>query len=432
MADVGKYSPGSVKTFSCPNCGGTIGIRAVGVSVSAVCQNCGSVIDVANDELRLINKALEHTKKDLLLPLGARGELVGVEWEVIGYMERGDEANTYQWSEYLLFNPWQGFRFLVESAGNWSFVKMLRREIEDATYDGTTYKLFFRDDVVVKYVIGEFYWRVAVGEKTNVADYIAPPYVLSAERSDQDLLWSQGIYADADTIQDAFGIDSEWPEPSDIAPNEPGIFGQSGANAITLLILALGCLIGFQVLAVTSAKNQVLFDRTVQTTSAQAETEVTDPLDVPDRTGNLEIKVYSPVDNDWLEVDAEFVNQDTEERYDAVETIEYYHGYDSDGAWSEGGQIASDVLSAIPGGKYRLFLTADAGAFTTNRPSQYRLTVVRDVAMWSNFWTAFVLLGAALGALAALQWNFESQRWAGSYIDGVSPSSSGDDSDEDA
>jgi hypothetical protein len=435
MADVGKYTPGGVKTFSCPNCGGTVGIRAVGVSVSAACQSCGSVIDVANDELRLINKALEHTKKDLLLPLGARGELLGVEWEVIGYMERGDEANTYSWSEYLLFNPWQGFRFLVESAGSWSFVKMLRREITDATYEGKTYKLFFRDEVMVKYVLGEFYWRAATGERTLVSDYIAPPYVLSSEWSDEDVLWSRGVYTDPETIQEAFGIDAEWPPPSDIAANEPGPLGQYGANAIAVLVVALACLIGLQVLAVSGANNQVLIDRMVQATSPQAETPVTtEAFDIPDRTGNLEIRVSSPVDNDWLELDAELVNQDTQEQYEAIETVEYYHGYDSDGAWSEGGQVSSDILSAIPGGKYRLFLTADAGSFESHRPTQYRLIVARDVPVWSNFWTAFLLLGAALGALVALERHFESQRWANSYIAGFGAARSErrDDRDEDA
>src|SRR5580765_3253330 len=110
MVDNGRYAPGSVKTFACPQCGGTINIRAVGISITAICQSCGSIVDVANEELSIISKVRTSAKADLRLPLGTRGHLFDADWEVIGYLERGDSGNTYFWSEYLLFNPWQGFR----------------------------------------------------------------------------------------------------------------------------------------------------------------------------------------------------------------------------------------------------------------------------------------------------------------------------------
>jgi Domain of unknown function (DUF4178) len=416
MAETGKYPPGGVKTFSCPNCGGTIGIRAVGVTVSAVCESCGSVIDVANDELRIISKALEHTRKNLLLPLGARGQLFGAEWEIIGYVERGDEDSTW-WCEYLLFNPWQGFRFLVESDGHWNFVKMLRREIVDATYDGKKYKLFFRDSVLVKYVMGEFYWRIKVGERVTVEDFIAPPYVLSAEYSDQDIIWSQGLYVRPEAIQAAFNIKEEWPEPTGIAGNEPSRSGTFLPRAITAMVVAMGCLVVFQVMAAMTARNQLLFDQNIHASPMQKDAPTTtEPFTIPGGDANLEITVFTKVDNDWLEVEAEFVNQDTEQRYSALETVEYYHGYDSDGSWSEGGQTSWDMLSAVPGGKYRLFITTDSGAIAKGQPSDYRLRVVRDAPEWSNFWTAFLFLFSALVVLFARYGAMEQARWANSSI----------------
>ena len=417
MAEPGKYTPGGVKTFSCPACGGTVAIRAVGISVSAVCQSCGSVIDVANEELRIINKSLENTKADLDLPLGARGQLFGAEWEIIGYLERGDEANTYAWSEYLLFNPWQGFRFLVESDGHWNFVTMLRQEIDDATYDGTRHKLFFRDNVMVKYVLGEFYWRVAVGEHADVADYIAPPYVLSAEYSEQDIIWSRGVYVPQQTIQAAFGVKEAWAPPIGIAPNQPSSTGASTSKALAVAFIALACLIVAQAFAASTAANRLLIDRVIQASAFQRETPyITDDFDIPGRSGNLEITVAARVSNDWLEIEAEFVNQDTQERFNALETIEFYYGRDSDGDWTEGSQSAWDILSAVPGGRYRLFLTADAGAFSKGQTAQYRLTVVRDAPEWSNFWTAFLMLAAAIALLLYRQWWFEQRRWANSSI----------------
>ena len=57
-----EYVPGSLKSFSCPNCGGTIAIRAVGVTVTAACASCGSTIDVADPQLRIIQKASEAAR----------------------------------------------------------------------------------------------------------------------------------------------------------------------------------------------------------------------------------------------------------------------------------------------------------------------------------------------------------------------------------
>lgn len=420
MGDIKKYAPGSVKTFTCPNCGGTIGIRAVGISITAVCQSCGSIIDVANEELSVISKAQKNTKADLDLPLGARGHLFGADWEVIGYTERGDLDDTFSWSEYLLFNPWQGFRFLVASDGHWTFVKMLRQEIEEVNspeYDGKTYKLFSRDNIKVKYVLGEFYWRTKVGEKASVEDYVAPPYILSREDSGQDVIWSQGTYVRPQIIQDAFGIKEKWTPPVGIAPNQPSPLGESLKAAVLASILAVICLMVFQFVALGQAKNQVLIDTTIQALSTQKGTpQTTDEFDVPNRTGNLEIMVASPVDNDWLEVEAELVNQSTQENDQTLETVEYYHGYDSDGAWAEGGQVSRDILSAVPGGKYRLLLTADAGAFARNLPVQYRLRVVRDVPDWSNFWTAFLLLIICPSVLWLYHSSYEKRRWAESSI----------------
>src|SRR5262249_52710935 len=160
-------------------------------------------------------------------PLGARGHLFGTDWEIIGYSERGDRRDTYSWSEYLLFNPWRGFRFLVESDRHWTFVEMLRKDVGDfvdsrrLSYEGRTYKLFFRDIVKINYVLGEFYWRVTLDETARVEDYVSPPYVLSMEESGQDVIWSQGTYVPPEEIRSAFNIKDHWAKPNGIASNQP-------------------------------------------------------------------------------------------------------------------------------------------------------------------------------------------------------------------
>ena len=350
-----KPSAGSVRAFRCPQCGGTINVRALGITITAICGSCGSAIDVANPELRILQAANSHIKMDLDLPLGSRGTLFGCAWEIIGYMERGNSSGS--WSEYLLFNPWHGFRFLVEDSGHWSFVKMLRENIQPTdtrrqkvNFDGETYKIYASGSVKVTYVIGEFYWRVKVGDEADTSDYIAPPRMLSREASDQDVIWSVGIYVDPAVIYSAFKVAEAWPAPKGIAPNQPcpaqknltRLWGASGAAAVVLLLLQLAL----------HGSNQVLIDSVVQPTFAQRGTPiVTDAFDIPGKSGNLEIAVSSPVNNDWVEVDAELINQDTQNRDEVIQEVSYYQGMDTDGTfWTEGSQ-SPGIFFGCPGGQ---------------------------------------------------------------------------------
>jgi hypothetical protein len=74
----------------------------------------------------------------------------------------------------------------------------------------------------------------------------------------------------------------------------------------------------------------------------------------------LEIEATAAVDNGWLDLDIDLVNAKTEQTYPAPLEVSYYHGYDSDGSWSEGSDKASIALPAIPPGEYYLTIEPSA------------------------------------------------------------------------
>jgi hypothetical protein len=417
---------GDIKTFSCPNCGGTISIRAVGISISAVCEACGSIIDVANENVQLISKAAIKTRK-IAIPLGSRGVLFGVEWEVIGFCEKTDGSGLYDWREYLLFNPYQGFRFLVEADGHWNFVKMLRQNI--SVFDNTLdeYKIFTGGEAIVTYVMGEFYWRVKVGEKTQVADYIAPPYMLSMERSNEDIIWSKAIYVESSEIQQAFNLPTT-PYQTGIAPNQPSPFAGKAKKLMNMAMVFFVVLFVVQVVSVVRSLNQTIFEQQIHApASLKGQAVVAQSIEIPADIGNLEIAASSLVVNNWVELNVELVNDATQESYEITQPVEYYFGSDSDGAWSEGSQSSESIIPAVAGGKYHLLVSPDAGVYQNGGAVDFSIRIKRDVPVWGNFILAILIIMAYPLFICFRSGSFETKRWANSD---TMPNSGGGSDDE--
>lgn len=117
----------SPETFKCPACGAGLTLRAPGFSLTIVCSHCGAALDAQDPQHQRLSRHASSLKIKPLIPLGKRGTLRGEEFEVLGFMQRAVVyyGSTYEWSEYLLYNPYKGYRWLLESNGHWTFLKPL-------------------------------------------------------------------------------------------------------------------------------------------------------------------------------------------------------------------------------------------------------------------------------------------------------------------
>lgn len=396
---------GKTASLKCPNCAATVELRAAGMSMSATCGSCGSLIDTATPELELIRGARERQRIEPKIPLGRRGKLVGVEYEVIGFQQVKD--NFSGWFEYLLFNPWQGFLWLVTYNGHWSVVRRLfeRPEVDEggllkivnrvahARFAGESYRIFAASQVRTDYVLGEFYWKVAVGMPAHVTDFVAAPHILSRESYPQlgEETWSQGEYIEPEAVAAAFGLTEPLREPIGVYLNQPNAYAQKWRQLRWLAPLLILALLGIQLLSAKRAASRQVFDGSY--TFRQAATNgliVSHPFDIPGGRQALEVTLDAPVENNWLEVDFNLVRTDNYQVAASFEQgVQYYHGYDN-GSWSEGSQRKRRLVPSMPPGNYVLTLEASADPMISEMP--YSVAVARDVPVWSNFWIGLALV----------------------------------------
>jgi hypothetical protein len=404
----------AVRTFSCPACGGQVALRAAGYTVTAICEYCSTVIDTANENFRIIQKSKERTRLTTL-PMGAKGILRGTKWEVIGYMSKEDMVYGVSWDEYLLFNPYFGFRFLVASDGHWSLARVIKQTVSgvgvdsEVVLEGEPFLRFDQGRGRVQYVKGEFYWRVRKGDTDSYADYIAPPRMLSLEQTDDELTLSVSDYLQPAEVGQAFGVDL--PRRRGIAANQPKPFM---GNLRRLWVMGLfTCALAY-IIQSHSGSESVLQRSNFHLVPAIVQPSYsTEVFNVPSRADVVLSGGATPLRNNWVDLDVTLVKDASNDAYYATQSLEYYSGVDEGEAWSEGSPTGDTYFSAVEPGNYRVVIQPAIGQIGPDG-MDLTLSVRHNVPAWGNFWLTVLLVLLVPVYAAAYRWYFEYRRWRNS------------------
>ncbi len=427
-------APPVVKTqaISCPNCGGPVELRGFGHALTAVCQQCLSILDMSTPEVKILGQIQEAQRRPMLIPLGTRGKFNNVAWEVIGFQTRSVEDDS--WDEYLLFNPYKGFRYITEYQGHWNFVTPLNPIPARVTVagrpavsmDGKTFKHFSGAEAATIFVLGEFPWRVKVGEKVVADDFVNPPLILSSETTPDEVTWSRGEYTAGSDIWKAFALPGKPPSTRGIYLNQPSPHSKGGPWGTFFLMLLV--LIGLAIFFATFSRQNVVFQNSYSFSTLAQKGDpayVTPVFTIDGRTSGLELKVHTDLANNWAYFDFALINDDSGTAYDFGREVSYYYGSDSDGAWSEGGTTSTAYIPAVPPGRYylrvepemdpaegRLRVGNQLGAVPAKvNTMNYDITLRHEVPNYSWFWIAAFLLLIPPIFLSIRARSFEVKRW---------------------
>jgi hypothetical protein len=408
------------RALSCPQCGAAIILRSLGHAETVVCASCHSILDAKDPNLQILQK-FDAIVGEVppLIPLGTRGKLRGVDYEVIGFQRRSItvEGIRYDWHEYVLFNPYKASRYLTEYNGHWNDISVCKElpvvQFASANYLGEIYKHFQTADANTNFVLGEFPWQVRVDEHATVTEYVKPPRVLSSEKTENEVTWSVGEYMYGADIWKSFNLPGSAPEAVGVYENQPSPVSEN-VKGIWAAFLAFALLLFFLMAAFDFISHKgTIFDSSYHLNVGEPKGEasfVTDVFNLEGRTSNVEVITTANVDNSWIYLNYALINQDSEQAWDFGREVSYYHGYDSDGSWTEGGQKNTVIIPSVPAGHY--YLRIEPEVDPKHPPITYSVEVKRDVPVLGFFGIAFFALLLPAIAITWRSLSFERMRWA--------------------
>ena len=428
--------------LNCPHCAGPLELRAPDKTERVTCPNCNSLLDVNQGQLSFL-KSLKATGFVPVIPIGSTGQLPEGQMTVIGAMQRSVtiEGVQYFWSEYLLYNPQIGFRWLVNSDNHWNYVQAISpgdvlESAKSVSFRGKNFKIFQDAPAVVETVLGEFYWKVEAGEMVRGVDYVKPPEMLSKEvsfvqvaddkqtkkRTTGEINWSLGTYLPVAEVEKTFGLKGLL-RPSTVAPNQP--YPHKWVYKYWGIFLVVAVLAGLVSVIASGSTRQVFSQNITLAALPNADgTQVyfSEPFELAGRS-NIRISGEAPVDNSWIYLEGDLINDDTGVVQSFPIEISYYYGVEDGESWTEGTRNDSAYTSSLPAGRYILRLEGQWERW--QQPASLNVKIEQNVTNGFNFLVMLIALSLLPIIMLIYHISFERRRWSESMFGG------GDDSDDD-
>jgi ribosomal protein L37AE/L43A len=241
---------GGLQNLACPSCGASVRFVPK-LAANVTCRQCKSELSGRAEGLVVEVERADRAERPTWLALGDACERDGDRWTVIGILARRAAEDPQEWTEYLLYSPKGGFRWIVHASGRFQWVEVLNEAPavvgERATLRGEAYTSSDAYDSITTWVAGSFNWRPKVDDRAHVVEFVrgaagAGRRTLTEERTDTEATWSLATEADADSLSKAFGkADAPKPPLSPFVPDggKRGVRDLAVIFSIVLAVLSL-------------------------------------------------------------------------------------------------------------------------------------------------------------------------------------------------
>jgi Domain of unknown function (DUF4178) len=395
-------------SLDCPQCRRPIHYYDTANSAFFACPHCATYFEEQLDERpKILGKFTAPHFVAQVLPLGAAGPMPdGREYRIVGFMAKHEaKSMDYRWGEYALFSPPAHYAQLSEFEGHWQFIRpeaahnVEKPNTTDArvTVGDDTYELYNKYSPRLQHAVGEFSWDARESHRLIVQEFIAPPYMLVREQLHEEINWFWAEHLEPSQVAKAFDVSSlSLPSRRGVGAIQPAPGDATWKALLTFTLLLALAVVAGQIFISSAKPSHALLRETYTTqpdtaktaVAGQAAVIVTPSFEVHGPTAlNFDLKVS--LDNQWLELPVNLVNEQTGQSWEFTKNIEYYHGYEGGESWSEGSTKGDAVLHDIPSGRYHLNLYPQS---ETGQPMTLQLRVEENTALQSNLLLMLLLL----------------------------------------
>ncbi len=417
--------------IACPKCGSPLSLRGARQQIQTiVCESCGSLNRLEEDVAVALGLVSRPRAEVFELKLGDRGVLKGKEWTIVGrirYDWREEDEMGYV-LEYLLYHPDEGYRWLSEADGfyTWTLPVNTKPSIDvfkrfsvrrPFIAGNRRYRMFEMGSLEVTYVDGALPWEATIGDRILYVEGIAPPYSFTVERVIEEVdgkeqvveeEYSLSEYIPVEDVEKAF--QKKLPRPYGVAPEQPYVpLPREGLWKSITLIFALFL---FSMAFVLSMQGRTLMSETWTVSDLLNTEKFSQPFEIKRAGETLKVTVSTGLSNEWVSLGIALVRKKGSAITivaDEDRDVQYYHGVEDGESWSEGSRKARVYWRLKDPGEYQLLVTAyESGA---SPGTEIRISVKAGVyrtypiVIVGFFWflTAF--------GLFYRKWSFESRRW---------------------
>ena len=379
-----KYTP---KALQCINCGASVKLFSE-QAVQAVCDACGSMLDLSKEEQVVCGLVSKNRVRGLQFPLLTEFVFESRTYRVTARLVYKDGWGALSY-DYLLFNPFFGSFWLSSYKNDFTTSRVshvmpctdpfaLSDGKKLTTHDKKVWIRLEQGKQELVYVDGALPWHAKIGdthEYVELQSKTHPKVFFEVEReatkdgAEMEFAISREI--------SLFELKSALKDKSLMDFLGPIKAPESKTPAWILAGVSLLAALGF-FLALFSSSSRQIAEVHFSPTELNNET-LSSTFRVDDVRFPVEIEMYSSVDNAWMYLTWAIVesseNMPTKQTYEEVAggarndkmvhigeaELSYYHGYEGGESWSEGSQ--SDTLYVLfpKPGTYRLMAKAVSG-----------------------------------------------------------------------
>lgn len=169
----------SIREASCPGCGNVITFRNA-ATLFVVCEYCKSSSWRTDVDLQLVGKVANVAEIDTPFALGARGEIGGIPWMIVGLVQL--DHGRGPWNEWCLSMGDGSWAWLAEAQGEYIITKELDEDVNAPNYDhldlgenirlgdAGLFSVVERGEGIVTTALGEIPVKLQIGGKFRYAD----------------------------------------------------------------------------------------------------------------------------------------------------------------------------------------------------------------------------------------------------------------------